>query len=344
MRARALACLAVCAALWLWWRSGSQSAPSIVSLDLGGEVMGTKWHLRCVAAGSREAALRVAVQAALDDVDRRFSTYRSDSLISRFNAHRSTEPFAVDADFVALLALGLELAAATEGAFDPTIFPVVRLLGFAGGTRSEPTPAAMAEALASVGWRKVEVLAEQRVAKSDPRVEIDLSAIAKGHAVDRGSQALAALGVVDHMLEVGGEVVCRGSRPDGGPWRIGVERPDPDAATGGGPIHRVVVLADRALATSGSYRNYFDSGGRRRHHIVDARSGQNVETRVVSASVIAADCALADGLATALMLVGPEGAQGLRTRWPNRVGGVLFLLAEPSGGISEFALDWPNDG
>jgi thiamine biosynthesis lipoprotein len=343
MRARALAALAACAALWLWWRSESQAATSVEPLDLHGEVMGTTWHLRCAADGSRGAALRDAVQTALDDVDRRFSTYRADSLISRFNAHRSTEPFAVDADFVALLSLGLELAAATAGAFDPTVFPVVRLLGFAGGDRAEPAPAAMAEALAAVGWRKVTVLPEHFLMKSDPRVEIDLSAIAKGFAVDRGSEALVALAVVDHMLEVGGEVVCRGRRPDGETWRIGVERPDPDAAGGGRPVHRVVALADRALATSGSYRNYFDSGGRRRHHILDARSGQNVETQVVSASVIAADCALADGLATAFLLVGPQGAEALRSRWSKRVGGVLFLLAEPGGAITEFALDWPGE-
>lgn len=329
--------LAVLPLAWFAYRYATErNGPALV--DLVGDTMGTSWRVRAVASTAESASLRAVIQTSLDAVDQRFSTYRTDSVISTFNALRSTEPFAAGPEFVDVLRIALSIAAATDGAYDPTVFPVVRLWGFAGGERAEPSDAELTAARAAVGFDKLEIIGPGSLRKTDPRVELDLSSIAKGWGVDRVSEALLARGVRAHMIEVGGEVVCRGTHPDGTPWRIGVERPDPvpesfDTSSESRPIQQVVELRDRALATSGSYRNWFAAGGNRPHHILDARTGRNVPSAVVSVSVTAADCALADGLATALMLVGPEAAEAVLAA----VGGAdvraLFLLSSDEPGV-----------
>ncbi|MFO1051218.1 MAG: FAD:protein FMN transferase [Planctomycetota bacterium] len=321
-------------------RGASDTEGEAGIVDLAGTVMGTDWHVRAVAPRGDAERLREAVQGALDDVDRRFSTYKRESLLMRFNAHHSAEPFAADAELASVLRTALRIAEASGGAYDPTIFPVVALWGFAGGERREPTETQLAEAMAHVGWKHLSVDPDGHLLKQDPLLAIDLSSIAKGYGVDRASAALVAAGCAAHMVEVGGEVVCRGAKPDESPWQIGIERPHPDEAEDDKPIQEVIGLRDRAVATSGSYRNWFEAGGKRRHHIVDARTGRNAASAVVSVSVTADDCTLADGLATALMVVGPEHARDLlRVFAPARIG-VLFLV-EDKGTIREVPVDWP---
>jgi thiamine biosynthesis lipoprotein len=134
------------------------------------------------------------------------------------------------------------------------------------------------------------------------------------------------------MVEIGGEVVCAGAKTGGRPWQIGIEKPDGGS---GRPIQEVVELRDRALATSGDYRNFFESGGHRVHHVIDARTGRNADNGVVQVSVLAPDCTLADGLATAWMIVGPDAARELLAR-PELAGvDALFLLRDPDGGVRE---------
>ncbi len=313
-----------------------------VVLECSGPTMGTRYHVRFVAP--EEHAPTAAAQRAIDEVlhkaDADFSLWRDDSVIARFNAFRDTEPFAVDAEFLAVVKLALRIAEASDGAYDPTILPVTRLWGFAGGEPREPDEAALAAALACVGWRKLEITPTGALRKLTASVEIDLNSIAPGRSADQISERLSAIGFPDHMVEVGGGVMCRGRKPGGEAWRIGIERPAADGTGEQRPIQEVVQLSDRALATSGSYRNWFESGGSRRHHILDARTGHNRVSNVVSVSVEAPDCMLADGLSTALMLTGPDGAASLCSAFAPAALRALFLVAQPDGSIVERRIGW----
>lgn len=328
-----IARLAVVGALLL---AGGCAREQIV--ELRGETMGTWYAVRVVGDPARAATAKERVDALLEAVNDRFSTWRDDSLISRFNAHRGDDPFAADAEFVAVLGEALEIARRTDGAYDPTILPVVRALDFGpGGDGAPPAPEELSAALARVGHEKVEVVDATHVRKLDSDVEVDLSSIAKGAGADRVSELLVELGFPDHMVEIGGEVVCRGTKPGGAPWRIGIERPPAAGDRDGRPVQEVVELRDAALATSGSYRNFHEYAGRRTHHVPDARTGQNVDNGVVSVSVIAEDCATADAWATALMVIGPEAARAVVAEFGLEV---LFLVAREDGALETVALGW----
>lgn len=321
-------------------------APAPAVLSFAGDTMGTTYSVQVVDEGDgadrpQLADAKAAVDALLVDVNARFSTYQPDSLISRLNRAPGGEAFAVDGDFVRVLDLSLRIAAASGGAYDPTVEPLVRLLGFGPDTDGDPMSASDFEAArALVGVDKLEVLPGPAILKAATGVEVDLSSIAKGAGVDAVSGLLAELGFASHMVEIGGEVVCRGLKPGGQPWRIGIERPGSDG--GGRPIQQAVELRDRAVATSGSYRNFRDLGSVLVHHVLDARTGRNAPNGVVSVSVLASGCALADGLATALMVVGPDEAERLIAAFPEEELGVLFLISADGGAVVERAFGWPG--
>jgi thiamine biosynthesis lipoprotein len=276
---------------------------------MAGAVMGTTWNATVVVTSPEEsrkaAALQPRVQAALDEVDRLMSTYKPESEISRFNAHASTEAFEVSALTAEVVRKALDVGARTGGGFDVTLGPLIALWGFdKDGRRSKPPKAdALAAARARVGLDKIK-LEGTKLSKTAPDVQINLSGIAKGFGADRAAGVLFASGFAHAMVEVGGEVSALGTNARGVVWRIGINVPrsgaDPTA------VLRTVGLHDRALATSGDYRNFFESGGRRYSHIIDPSKGEPVLDPPVSVSVVAKDCATADALATAGMVVGEE--------------------------------------
>ena len=319
-------------------------APAPAVLSFAGETMGTTYSVQVVdehggADRQRLADAKAAVDALLVDVKARFSTYQSDSLISRLNQAPGGEAFPVDERFAEVLSLSLRIAEASSGAYDPTVEPLVRLLGFGPESGGDPLSEGDFEAArALVGIDKIELVGGPAIRKAAAGVEVDLSSIAKGAGVDAVSGLLVGLGFASHMVEIGGEVVCRGLKPGGQPWRIGIERPGSDG--GGRPIQQAVELRDRAVATSGSYRNFRDLGSVLVHHVLDARTGRNAPNGVVSVSVLASSCALADGLATALMVVGPDEAERLIAAFPEEELGVLFLMSA-DGGVVERSFGWP---
>ncbi len=292
-------------------------------LELRGRTMGTTYSIKAV--GGDPARLRRPVDEVLAEIDAKFSTHRQDSEIARCNAHRGAEPFQASAAFAALLRQALAVAERTDGAFDPTVLPLVELWGLKGGAPRQPQADEIAAALARVGHGKVTVGDGDRVHKAAPEVALDFDGIAPGLAVDRLVDALRAVGVTAVMVEIGGEVRCAGSKPDGSAWQIGIERP-PLRDEEPRDLAEVVAVRDFALATSGSYRKFVEAGGRRVHHILDPRTGRNADNDVVSASVRASTCALADALATAFMVLGPDRADGVLDRFADARLGVLFLL------------------
>jgi thiamine biosynthesis lipoprotein len=243
------------------------------------------------------------VREALDGVDEHMSTYRSESEIEQFN-RGDTQSFAASQDLLEVVAEAQRVARLTGGAFDITVGPLVDIWGFGpSGAAETPDEEKLRELLATTGFEQLKVDVEGgtlQKARADCR--IDLSAIATGFAVDRVSEGLAQQGLPHHMVEVGGEVRARGFNGSGQVWRIGIEQP----TVVGRSVQLVVPLADLSLATSGDYRNFFERDGVRISHTIDPRTGRPISHNLASVSVIHASCMTADGLATALSVLGPD--------------------------------------
>lgn len=270
-----------------------------------GDTMGTRYHITVVdeAEGLDAAALQAKIDARLVDINQSMSTYIEDSELQRFNAAPVDTWVPLSNDLFEVLLLSMEIGWISDGAFDVTVGPLVDLWGFGPVPRSEPPDAeALAAARAQVGQSALELdLLEQRARKKRP-VQLDLSAVAKGYGVDMLAELLNAEGITDYMVEVGGEVRVRGSNPAGRAWRIGIEMPD--AAVG--QVAQALNLRDVALATSGDYRNYYEVDGQRYSHTIDPATGGPVRHNLASVTVVAARCAEADALATAIDVMGPE--------------------------------------
>lgn len=278
---------------------------------LDGQTMGTTYHIVVAGApanlpeGQTPETVQQEIDAALARIDEQMSTWRDDSELSRFNASESNDWFEVSAPLAVVVTESLRIAKLSEGAFDPTVGPLVRLWSFGSEPQERQLPDAqqIADAREHTGWQKIEVQQEPpALRKADPQVQLDLSAIAKGYGVDVVSDRLTELGLPHHLVEIGGEVRTRGQKTDGSPWRAGIQRPD----AGFGALTAAVELTDKSLATSGDYRNFFEIDGQRYSHTIDPQTGRPVEHAVASVSVVTTSCMTADALATAINVLGPE--------------------------------------
>jgi thiamine biosynthesis lipoprotein len=269
-----------------------------------GDTMGTTWTVKVIGLLSKEDAqeLESGIQSALDQVDGAMSTYREDSELSRFNAHADLSPFPISDATRAVFAIALEVNQESGGAFDVTVGPLVNAWGFGPEERAEPPGADTIAALRErVGPNRL-ALTAQGLIKRQPDVYCDLSAVAKGFAVDRAAAAVERTGIVRYMVEVGGEVRARGVNPDGERWQLGIEKP----LEGIREIAAVVPLSDMAMATSGDYRNFYELDGKRYSHTIDPRTGYPVDHFLASVTVLHQSCAWADAYATAINVLGPD--------------------------------------
>ena len=304
---------------------------------LTGRTMGTTYSIKVVTGpfGS-VTALKEKIDRRLDEINRSMSPYRTESEISRFNRfHQTGVEFSISADFLAVMQAAARIYVWSEGAWDATVNPLVDLWGFGrtGQPGAVPAKEAIAAALADIGFHTIEIRAGGALVKRRPTVTLDLSSIAKGYGVDRVADVIRAAGFTDFLVEIGGEVVASGTRPDGRAWRIGINRPKPEARPD--EIYGVVSLRDQAFATSGDYRQFFVQDGVRFSHIIDPKTGYPVANRVVSVSILAGDCTLADGLATAVMVMGVEKGLALIERLDDIEG--LMIVENPDGGLEEHA-------
>jgi len=278
------------------------------SAQFGGPTMGTSWSVtiaRDDLSIEQRGELQNAFEAELAGVDERMSTYRPDSELSLFNAAEADVAFPVSADTLEVFRIAREISERSDGAFDVTVDPLVAAWGFGATDRipSAPPEAELASLRERVGFRFVEIdVAGSTLRKTRAGVRCDLSAIAKGYAVDRVATVLEDGGFRDFLVEVGGEVRARGRRLDGAAWRVAIERPESDRRV----IFEIVGLREEALATSGDYRNFYEVGGRRVSHTIDPRTGRPVEHLLASVSVLHREAARADAWATALTVLGPE--------------------------------------
>lgn len=300
-----------------------------------GSTMGTTYQIKVVAGiWTRSAPIAADIEKTLEAVNASMSTYRPESEISRFNRFAEAgSPFNVSDDFYRVMTAGDELYRLTDGAWDGTLDPLIDRWGF-GRTEKEQTipPDADIQALLDrVGFDRIDITTPGALIKRHPDVTVDLASIAKGYGVDAVAQVIRDRGFRNFLVEIGGEVYAAGVRRDGTAWRVGINRPKVDAAYDA--VYRVVSLTDRAFATSGDYRNFFEHGGRRYSHILDPRTGYPVANGVVSASVVAGTCTLADGLATALVVMGAEAG----VRLVERLEGVecLIVVEESDGRLTD---------
>ena len=269
---------------------------------LQGETMGTYYSVSYRASATcRPDAQHLA--GTLERINAVMSTYLDTSELSRFNASRQLSPAAVSNELWNVLQAAANVHLHSGGAFDVTVGPLVNLWGFGPARVTEaPTTAAVAEARSRIGMDKLRI-GEATLAKEIPDLYVDLSALAKGYAVDALTAQLIEARCRDFMVDIGGELRVRGDSARGGAWRVGIEVP---AAGAFGALHNVVEIRDLAVATSGDYRNFRVFDGVRIDHVIDPRSGEPADNRVVSVTVIHPEAMYADAYATAIMVLGAE--------------------------------------
>lgn len=288
--------------------TGCQRAPEY--LRVSGATMGTYYSVisRC-SADLDDGSLRSLLDAELAAVNAEMSTYDPESELSLFNLAPQDQWQPVSAELLSVVEAAFAISELSDGAFDVTVGPLVNAWGFGsddGGLA--PTPAQLASLLAQVDYRALEFRKQPPALRKRLPVAVDLSAIAKGHGVDRLAELLQQRGCTDFLVDIGGEVRVQGSNPRGALWSIGVEVPDPETQ---GDVARILRLTDQSVATSGDYRNFRTVAGRRVSHTIDPRTGQPVAHNLASVTVVHESAAWADGLATAISVLGPEAGVNL---------------------------------
>ncbi len=279
-------------------------------IHLEGPTMGTHYSIKAEPDIKVDhALLQQEVDELLKEINRQMSTYLSSSEIGRVNHTYEDKPMYISSWFAQVLNYSLELAQDTQGFFDPTVGPLVNLWGFGPGVRKTKAPSQneIKAVLKYVGYNRVRLKPADNekwlLEKTDRRVRLDLSATAKGFAVDKVSELLTLKGLVNHLVEIGGEIKVRGIKASGEPWVVAIEKPVQGQRGG---IQLKFPLKDYSIATSGSYRNFFEEGDKFYSHTINTRTGRPVPHGLLSVTVLDSSCMKADGLATALMAMGPK--------------------------------------
>lgn len=266
-------------------------------VNLRGVVFGTYYSISYYSEDGKN--YQSEIDSLFADINRSLSYYDPNSLISRINRN---ETDSADEYFLPVLTRSLQIAQKTNGAFDPTISPLVNAWGFGFAEKQNMTQQRVDSLRKIVGYKKVRINGNQ-VIKEIPEIQFDFNAIAKGYASDLAGLLLESKGISVYMVELGGDLVARGKKPDGSPWRIGLEKPAKNKYAEQDWDY-MVEMHNLAVATSGNYRKYYIEGGMRYSHTIDPETGYPVNHNLLSASVFASDCKTADAYATAFMVMG----------------------------------------
>lgn len=323
-RIAAAALIAAAAFLLVWF---TRPAAPLQPTHITGPTMGSTYAISYHGKGAPDAAqMQREVQAILDEVDAAVSTYRSDSALARFNAAPAGTCMDMPQAATDLAQHAISLSQQSGGAFDTTLLPALQAWGFRHSKApalpaSAPDKAQLAELRQRTGMTHLRVQGQQLC--KDAPIHVEFNAIAAGYAIDRIAARLEQLGVRDHLIEVTGEIRGSGTRPDGTPWRVGIEAP----LDGARQAQRIVPLSGMALSTSGSYRNWrATADGQRRSHILDARTLTPVQHRLASVTVAAPLAMHADGLSTLLMALGET--QGFAWATEKDIAALFVIPAE----------------
>ena len=272
-----------------------------------GFIFGTIYHITYHS----DTNLKKEIEAELKKVDQSLSPFNKTSVISKVN--RNENPV-IDPMFKEVFLLAENISNETHGAFDITVAPLVNEWGFGFKKGVEPTRQVIDSLKYIVGYQKVKLTPKNYVQKQDPRIMLDCSAIAKGYGCDVVARLLRKNGINDYMIEIGGEIVTRGFNQKQEPWRIGVNKPTDDSLNTSQELQTILNVTDIAMATSGNYRNFYYKNGKKYAHTIDPKTGYPVQHTLLSATVLAKDCATADAYATSFMVMGLEKAKEILNR------------------------------
>lgn len=268
--------------------------------------------------------LQQEIEAEMKKVDMSLSPFNRQSIITRVNDNK---PVKLNKMFTDVFTLAQRISEETDGAFDITVAPLVNEWGFGFKKGVEPTKGVIDSLRQIVGYTKVS-LKDGRIVKADPRIMLDCSAIAKGYGVDCVARLLRKKGIENFMVEIGGEVVASGVNRERVPWRIGVTKPVDDSTQQNNELQAVLNITDRAMATSGNYRNFYYKGGRKYAHTIDPKTGYPVQHNILSATVMADNCATADAYATSFMVMGLDGAKRVLESHPRLMAYLVYSGAD----------------
>ncbi len=324
----ARACKVLPVMLGLVLLAGCQREP--VEYRFEGNTMGTYYLVHAFCDYS-QPGLQARVDALLEDVNDQMSTYREQSVLSRLNRAPIGTWFDITPELAEVLQVSQTLAEQSDGAFDITVGPVVNLWGFGpdGQRDAPPSDSEIERALERVGYQSLEVRAAPPAARRHQDIYVDLSGIAKGYGVDAVFELLAASSCEAALVDIGGDLRVGAERPDGRGWRIGIEVPEPDTRDA---AHRVIELTDKALVTSGDYRNFLEHDGQRLSHTMDPRTGRPVTHQVASITTIHRSATWADGYATLFGVLAPDDALALADEQSVPV---FMLVQDDDNGIVE---------
>ena len=256
--------------------------------------------------------LKSDIEDVMQQVDNSLSPFNKSSVITAINNNTSTK---ADNYLTEVFTLAQTVNKETGGAFDITVAPLVNAWGFGFRSGTRPTETQIDSLLTIVGQEKV-TLKDGEIIKSDPRIMLDCSAIAKGFGVDKVAEFLAGKGIENYLVEIGGEISARGKNSRGTEWNIGVTKPVDDSLSINQENQAVLQITDKAMATSGNYRNFYYEGGKKYAHTINPHTGKPAQSDILSATVIAQSCAVADAYATAFMVLGSEKAKEILKKHP----------------------------
>lgn len=294
-----------------------------------GFVFGTTYHITY----RHNQDIHEDIQAAMQLVDGALSMFNDSSTISRINRNENVIA-ADDTMFMKVFRRAMEISALTHGAFDITVAPAVNAWGFGFKNSSLITDSVIDSLMQLTGYTKIHE-EDGRIVKDDPRIMLDCSAIAKGYGCDAVADVLRGNGIGDFLVEIGGEMVISGVNSKGEIWNIGVSQPDDDPTASSKQLNTILHLTDCAMATSGNYRNFYEKDGIKYAHTIDPHTCRPVSHSLLSATVIAQDCATADALATSFMVMGADSAVSLVNRMPEIK---AYLLVATENGIEPIDL------
>lgn len=312
---------------------GQETVQSKPEIHITGSTMGTYYSIKVADDAVQDGAkLQAEVDVLLERVNDQMSTYRPDSELSRFNQHKDNTPVVVSRDTARVVTEAIHIGRESRGALDVTVGPLVNLWGF--GPDAKPTKVPSDELISQtrqktgLGNLHVNTSVDADTLQKDiPDLYVDLSAIAKGFGVDKVAEYLESLGARNYLVEIGGELRLNGVNGKGHPWRVAIEKPTVNA----GSVQEVIQPGDNGVATSGDYRNYYELDGKRFSHTIDPLTGKPITHRMVSVTVIHPSCMTADGLATALTVMGPEKSLA----YAKEQGLAIFVITKTDDGFEE---------
>lgn len=308
-----------------------------------GEIFHTSYHIKY----AYDRSLEKEILEELDKFDHSLNPFKENSVISKVN---NNEPVELDSFFVAVFNKSMEVSRKSHGKFDITVSPLVNAWGFGFKNMGSVTPQIIDSLKDFVGYEKISINENGHIVKTDPRVQLNTSAISKGYSCDVVANVLKRHGIANYMVEIGGEIAANGVNDKGECWRIGIDKPIDDRTGMVHELQTVLSICDKCMATSGNYRNFYVKDGKRYAHTIDPQTGYPSEQDILGATVLADDCMTADAYATAFMALGVENSKKLAAQIPGLF--YYFICKKPDGtlsitfseGFDQFFADKQNPG